>query len=114
MMMAPPPEEAAAPPETTTPPPSYDEEPPQTETVPPMAVTGPDKGWGGSDDSTQSVRNGNRAQLKNTLASDAASNREALRAMLDEAPESAKGALRQALAVSEYGYEEALKALEQS
>ncbi len=101
MLMAPPPEEAAAP---TVPPTTEDA------ALPPALAPSPDKGWGGGD----SARNGNRAQLKNTLASDAASNRAVLRAVLDEAPESAKGALRRALAVSEDGYEEALEALEQS
>jgi hypothetical protein len=107
---APPPEEAAVPPETTVP----EETPAPTEAAesPPMVIPPPDKDWGGRDDSAQSVHNGNRVELKNTLASDAASNRAVLREMLDEAPESAKGALRRALAVSEYGYEEALEALE--
>jgi len=88
---------------TTTPPPS-DEEP-----MPPVAITGPGKDWGGRDDTAQ---NGNQAQLRNTLVTDAASNRAVLRAALDEVPESAREALRRALAVSEDGYEEALDALE--
>jgi len=104
MMMAPPQEEAAAPPATY-------EAPPPTEDAasPPVAMTAPDKGWGGRDDSTQ---NGNRHELRNTLVSDAASNRAVLRAGLDDVPESARDALRRALAVSEEGYEEALDALE--
>ena len=100
MLMVPAPEETAAP---TEPPPTEDTAPP------PALAPSPGKDWGGSDDA---ARNGNRAQLRNTLASDAASNRAVLRAVLDEAPESAKGALRRALAVSEDGYEEALEALE--
>jgi len=103
---APPPEEAAAPPApTTTPPPPTEEAQP----APPVAITGPGKGWGGRDADDQ---NSNQAQLRNTLASDAASNRAVLRAALDEMPESVKPALRRALAVSEDGYEEALEALE--
>jgi len=108
MLMAPPQGETAAP----TAPPATSEAPPPAEDAvsPPALAPSPDKGWGGSDDS---ARNGNRVQLKNTLLSDAASNRAVLRAVLDDVPESAKGALRRALAVSEDGYEEALEALEQ-
>jgi len=103
MAMAPP-EEAAAPPVT------YEAPPPTEDTAsPPAAVTAPDKTWGGQDDS---ARNGNRHELKNTLLSDATSNRAVLRQALDEVPESSKAALRRALAVSEDGYEEALDALE--
>jgi hypothetical protein len=67
------------------------------------------RGWGGDDDSAQ---NGNWVQLKNTLVTDAASNRARLREALDKAPERARDALRRALEVSEDGYEEALEALE--
>jgi hypothetical protein len=100
-----PPDEAAAPPATY-------EAPPPTEDAasPPVPMTAPDKAWGGQDDSAQ---NGNRAQLKNTLVSDATSNRAVLRQALDEeVTESTRDALRRALAVSEEGYEEALDALE--
>jgi len=100
-LMAPPPE-ATAPPET----PTTNEAPPEATVVP-----APEKGWGGRDDAAQ---NGNRAQLKDTLVSDAARNRAVLREALDEVPESTKAALRRALAVSEDGYEEVLEALEQS
>ena len=114
MMMAPPTEEAQVPPETT--PPTTEDVPPpapsppteDTGPVPPVVVS-PGKGWGGRD---AGERNGNRAQLRNTLVSDAASNRARLRAVLDEAPERARDALRRALEVSEDGYEEALEALE--
>lgn len=99
MLMAPP-EEAAAPTET----PPTDEAPPEMAVVPQ-----PGKDWGGSDDS---ARNGNRAQLRNTLVSNAAHNRAVLHAVLAEVPESTKAALRRALAVSEDGYEEVLEALE--
>jgi hypothetical protein len=102
MLMAPDTEEAAAP---TVPPTTEDTAPP------PVLAPSPEKGWGGSDDA---VRNGNQAQLRDTLVSDAASNRAVLRAVLDDVPESVKPALRQAIAVSEDGYEEALAALEQS
>jgi len=104
MLMAPPTEEAAAP---TVPPTTEDSSPS------PALAPSPDKGWGGGD-SAQNGQNGTRAQLMDTVASDAASNRVALRAVLDEAPESVKGALRRALAVSEAGYDEVLAALEQS
>jgi len=125
MLGAPPPEEAASPPltaaPTTTSPPTEGAPPPEEagappvsppamDTVPPTTtVPQSDKGWGGQDDS---ARNGNRAQLKNTLVSDATSNRAVLRQALDEVPESTRDALRRALAVSEEGYEEALDALE--
>ena len=112
MLMAPPPEEAQAPPPTEEAPPSPEAAvaPPAVETTPPTTtVPQPDKGW---DDSGESAGNGNRAQLRNTLASDAASNRAELRQMLDEVPERAKDALRRALAVSEDGYEEAIEALD--
>jgi hypothetical protein len=122
MLMAPPPEEAAAPPAPTTTspttetvPPTEDVSPPpekteEAEIAPPVtAVPQEGSGWGGDD---ESAHNGSRAQLRNTLASDAASNRAVLRQMLDEVPESARDALRRALAVSEEGYEEALEALD--
>lgn len=84
--------------------------PPAEDTVPPTtAVPQEGRGWGGSDDSAQ---NGNRAQLKDTLAYDAASNRARLREALDKAPERAREALRRALEVSDDGYEEAIEALE--
>jgi hypothetical protein len=84
--------------------------PPAEETVPPVTTVPQEgRGWGGDDDSAQ---NGNRVQLKNTLVTDAASNRARLREALDKAPERARDALRRALEVSEDGYEEALEALE--
>jgi hypothetical protein len=84
--------------------------PPAEDTVPPTtAVPQEGRGWGGDDDSAQ---NGNRVQLKNTLVTDAASNRARLREALDKAPERARDALRRALEVSEDGYEEALEALD--
>lgn len=103
MLMAPPPEEAAAPPpdETAVPP---------SEPLPPEAISPEQKVWGGDDEST---RAGNRAQLRDTLVSDAVSNRATLRAALTDVPELAKPALRRAIAVSEAGYEEVLEALEE-
>jgi hypothetical protein len=84
--------------------------PPAEETVPPVTTVPQEgRGWGGDDDSAQ---NGNWVQLKNTLVTDAASNRARLREALDKAPERARDALRRALEVSEDGYEEALEALE--
>lgn len=106
MLMVPAPTTAPA----TTPPPTTEATPPPAEdTVPPAtAVPQEGRGWGGVDESTQ---NGNRAQLRDTLVTDAASNRARLRAALDKAPEWAKDALRRALEVSDDGYEEALEAL---
>jgi hypothetical protein len=113
MPAAAPPEEAGTPPAPTTTSPTTGEAPPPSgeEPMPPVAITGPGKDWGGRDADDQ---NGNQAQLWNTLAYDAANNQAVLRAALDDVPESVKPALRQAIAVSDTGYEEALAALEQS
>jgi len=75
---------------------------PSAEEAPPL----PGKDWGG--------RNGadNRAQLRNAVAHHAASNQAVLRAVLDQVPESAKPALRRAIAVSEVGYQRVLEALD--
>jgi hypothetical protein len=91
-------------PAPTTAPPSAED------TVPPAAAV-PQEGrdWANGDDSAQ---NGNRVQLRDTLVTDAVSNRARLREALDKAPERARDALRRALEVSEDGYEEALEALE--
>jgi len=79
--------------------------------TPPEAAAAPQPGkaWGGSDDS---ARNGNRVQLRERLAYNAAHNQAVLRQALDKVPESTKDALRRALAVSEAGYDEVLEALE--
>jgi len=108
---APPPEEAPHPPAPTTTSPTTDEAPPPSgeEPMPPVAIPPPEKGWGGWDDYAQ---NGNRAQLRNTLVSDAANNQVVLCEALDSAPEQARPALQQAIAVSETGYDEVLAALE--
>ncbi len=51
----------------------------------------------------------NRAKLRSTVANYAINHPAGLRAALEKAPESAKSALRRAIAVSEAGYERALK-----
>jgi len=58
------------------------------------------------------VRANNQAKLRMTLSRCAADHPAGLRAALDKAPESAKPALRRAIAVSVAGYEKALKALD--
>jgi hypothetical protein len=104
------------PPTTTAPttgeaPPPGEEPPaplPAEDTVPPTtAVPQEGRGWGGDE----SAQDGNWAQLRETLVTDAASNRAMLNAALDKAPERAKDALRRALEVSDAGYEQALEAL---
>ena len=107
VLMVPAPTTTPPPPETTVP----EETPPPAEAAapPPAVVSPPGKEWVAGYDTAGS---GNRAELRNTLVSDAASNRAVLREMLDEVPERAKEALRRALAVSEEGYEEAIEALE--
>ena len=52
------------------------------------------------------------AQLRNKMSRSATDHPAALRAMLRKAPESAKPALRKAIAISEAGYEKALGALD--
>jgi hypothetical protein len=74
----------------------------------PALAPQPGKAGGDGDDA---VQNGNRAQLRDTLVTDAAHNRAVLYTVLDKVPESTRDALRRALAVSEDGYEEALEAL---
>ena len=54
----------------------------------------------------------NRAKLRTTLANYAIEHPAGLRAALEKAPESAKSALRRAIAVSVAGYERALEALD--
>ena len=54
----------------------------------------------------------NRAKLKMTVARYAINHPEALRMALEEAPESAKPALRRSIAISVASYEKALKALD--
>lgn len=54
----------------------------------------------------------NRAKLRKTLTNNAVNHHASLRAALRKAPESAKSALRRAIAVSTAGYERALDALD--
>jgi hypothetical protein len=110
MLMAPPPTMAPATtaPPTTTPPTTTS--PTTEEALPgPAAVPQQGKDGGGWDDTG---RNGNGVQLKERLAHNAAHNRAVLRSLLDRVPESTRDALRQAIDVSEAGYEEVLEALE--
>ncbi len=53
--------------------------------------------------------NNNRANLRATLAKNAINHPAGLRAALENTPESARSALLQAIAVSEAGYQRALK-----
>lgn len=64
------------------------------------------------NDKAVPVSANNRAKLKATVANYAITHPAGLRAALEKAPESAKPALRRAIAVSEAGYERALKALD--
>jgi len=96
MLVAPPSEEAEVPPSPA----------PQPEPAP---TPSPGKGWGGEDVYAQAD---SRAQLKVRVAYYAANNQAVLRAVLEKAPESAKPALRRAIAVSVAGYQRALEALD--
>ena len=58
------------------------------------------------------VEANNRAKLRTTVARYAVNHPAALRAVLEKAPESAKPALRRAIAVSVAGYKKALEALD--
>jgi hypothetical protein len=86
-------------------PPAPAEETPPEPAPPPQ----PGRGWGGREDNAQAD---NRAQLRNTVAHYAAKNQAVLRAVLGKVPESARPALRRAIAVSEAGYQRALEALD--
>jgi hypothetical protein len=92
-----------APPVATAPPPT-------AEPRPPVVVPPAEKGWGGNEN----AQDASRSQLMETVAFDAVRNQVVLNAALDKAPEQARPALRQAIAVSETGYDEVLAALEQS
>jgi hypothetical protein len=106
-----PPEETGAPPAPTTTSPTTGEAPPPSgeEPMPPVAIPPPEKGWGGRDENAQDV---SQAQLRDRIVFDAIHNQVVLDAALDSAPESARDALQQAIAVSETGYDEVLAALE--
>lgn len=77
---------------------------PAAETPPGQA-----RGGGGKKPPAQANR---RAELRTTVANYAANHPAALRAVLETAPESAKPALRRAIAISVAGYEKALKSLD--
>jgi len=61
------------------------------------------------DDKDVQVKANNRAKLRTTVANYAINHPAGLRIALEKAPESAKPALRRAIAVSEAGYERALR-----
>jgi hypothetical protein len=94
MLMAPPAPEAAAPAE---------EAPRAQEAAPAEEAPGEADVYG---------EEGAQTELEKTVAYHAAKNQDALRTELEEAPEPAKPALLQAIAVSEAGYGKALAALE--
>lgn len=58
------------------------------------------------------VKSSKQAELRTVLSQQAIENQEALRAILEKAPESVKPALREAIRVAGAGYEEALKNLD--
>jgi len=79
------------------------------------AVRAPAPAFVAPDESTENGKGGNvlangRAKLRLALAHYAVTHPARLRAVLQEAPEPAKSALRQAITVSVAGYEKALKA----
>ena len=78
------------------------------EEAPPPAPP-PGEAWGGRDVYSQAD---SRAQLRMAVARYAVNHPAALRAILEEAPESAKPALRRAIAVLVAGYKRALEALD--
>ncbi len=77
--------------------------------APKLTPPGQARGGGGKELPAQANR---RAKLRTTVANYAANHPAALRAVLETAPESAKPALRRAIAVSVAGYEKALKSLD--
>ena len=91
--------------------------PPEESAVPPSGppgmVTAPGPAEEARNGKDASVGNNNRAKLRTVVAGYAANHPDALRAVLRKAPESAKPALRRAIAVSVGGYKRALAALDQ-
>ncbi|MDH5695484.1 MAG: DUF5667 domain-containing protein [Dehalococcoidia bacterium] len=83
--------------------------PAPAEEAPPPAPPAPGKARGSRD---VYALTDNRAKLRMTVAHYAANHPQALRTVLEKAPESAKPALRRAIAVSEAGYKRALEALD--
>jgi len=76
--------------------------------LPAPAFVAPDEST--ENDKGINIQANNRAKLRLALARYAINHPTALRAVLNTAPESAKSALRQAIAISVAGYEKALKA----
>jgi hypothetical protein len=83
--------------------------PPSAEEAPPEPTPQPGRVWGGKDGYSQAD---SRAKLKMAVEHSAINHQAVLRAVLEKAPESAKPALRRAIAVSEAGYQRALEALD--
>jgi hypothetical protein len=126
--LAPPPEEAPLPSEELpTPaeePPSPAEEPPPPSEEPPPPAEGaappPEEPLpseaadqaAGEDDREPPTRDGNRAELKEAVISNAIDHVTALHQALVESPEAVKQGLRRAISVSEAGYQRALEALD--
>ena len=77
-----------------------------------MAPVAPSEDEVGGDDNDVSIGNHKRAELRIIVVGCACNHPDALRTALRKAPASVKPALRQAIAVSEAGYEKALKALD--
>ena len=81
--------------------------------APASAVTGapllPERAWGGRG---HSIRIDKRAKLRVILMRHSVNHQDRLRALLQTAPPSARPALLRAIAVSEAGYEKALKSLD--
>ncbi len=75
--------------------------------APEMAADG--NGAGGNNEDTKSNK---RAQLRATIAQQAADRSEALHEALKNAPEAVKPALRQALDIADSGYQQALNSLD--
>ena len=75
----------------------------------PAPVPAPAEEAGGRKDVPAEMNN--RAKLRTKIAHYAANNPAALRAVLEKAPESAKPALRQAIAIAEARYQQALEAV---
>ena len=65
-------------------------------------------------DGDERIKPGRRAKLKVVVARNAVNHPAALRAVLKKAPESAKPALRRAIAASDNGYKKALRVLEET
>jgi len=82
---------------------------PEVAEAPRMLESPPVPSEEAGDDKDVQVRENNRAKLRATVANYATNHPAGLRAALEKAPESTKPALRRAIAVSEAGYERALR-----